>query len=165
MTPLGMSVVALIGALVGGLLSSMIHRLREHERLIVMRTGRHIGTHGPGLAFTIPLVDKTYRVDLREKSLVIPAQHVTTRDKTALDVDLLIQYRVIDAKLSVSRVMDVTKVLNAAAPTILRSVIKEIDQDRLYSDESLNEQLRALLDKASIPWGLTVNGATIRESR
>lgn len=164
MTLLQVSLFGLIGALIGGLLSKTIHRLRAHERLVVMRTGRYMGPLGPGMAFTVPLVDKTYRIDLREQSLILPPEPVTTHDKAALEVDLEIRYRVVDAKLSVSRVMDVTKVLQAAAPTILRSVIKEIDHDRLSSDEHLDERLRALLDRASLPWGLTVISVSLRAS-
>jgi len=40
------------------ILPQMIRILREHERKVIFRLGKLLGTKGPGLIFLIPIVDR-----------------------------------------------------------------------------------------------------------
>jgi regulator of protease activity HflC (stomatin/prohibitin superfamily) len=126
--------------------------------------GRYIATLEPGLRFTYPLLDKTYLVDLREKFLDIPSQRGITRDNASIDIDFLVYYRIIDAKLSILQVENVAKASIAIATTTLRAVIGDIDLDDVLSKrEQINQVLRTKLDEATERWGMKITAVEIRE--
>jgi regulator of protease activity HflC (stomatin/prohibitin superfamily) len=136
----------------------------EYERLVVLALGRYAGTRGPGITIIIPLLETARKVDLRERFLEIPRQTAFSRDNAAIDVDFLVYYRVVNAKLAVLEVENVvTASLNIAATT-LRAVIGDIDlDDVLAKREEINDILRVKLDEVTERWGLKVTRVEIRE--
>ncbi len=136
----------------------------EYERLVVLALGRYAGTRGPGITIIIPLLESARKVDLRERFLEIPRQTAFSRDNAAIDVDFLVYYRVVNAKLAVLEVENVvTASLNIAATT-LRAVIGDIDlDDVLAKREEINDILRVKLDEVTERWGLKVTRVEIRE--
>jgi regulator of protease activity HflC (stomatin/prohibitin superfamily) len=72
-------VVLLIGlAILIALLTSVVHIIREYERLVVFFLGRLQGGRGPGLVLLIPFVQQAVKVDLRERYLEVPQQTCIT---------------------------------------------------------------------------------------
>jgi regulator of protease activity HflC (stomatin/prohibitin superfamily) len=136
----------------------------EYERLVVLALGRYAGTRGPGITIIIPMLETARKVDLRERFLEIPRQTAFSRDNAAIDIDFLVYYRVVNAKLAVLEVENVvTASLNIAATT-LRAVIGDIDlDDVLAKREEINDILRVKLDEVTERWGLKVTRVEIRE--
>ncbi|MFN8529307.1 MAG: SPFH domain-containing protein [Anaerolineae bacterium] len=145
-------------------LFSSLKILQEYERIVVMRLGRYAGTRGPGITLLIPFLEFARKVDLRERFFEIPRQTAISKDNTAIDIDFLVYYRVVNPKLSVLEVENVVQASLAVAATTLRAVIGDIDLDDVLSKrEQINDTLRVKLDEITERWGLKVTRVEIRE--
>ncbi len=146
------------------LLSRIIRIIPEYERLVILQLGRYKATRGPGLIFVIPLLEKAYKVDLRERFLDIPAQTAITKDNASIGIDFLVYYRIVDPMLSVLKVDHVVRASLNMATTTLRAVIGDIDLDSVLSKrEQINDILRVKLDETTERWGMKVTSVEIRE--
>ena len=146
------------------LLFSMVRIIPEYERLVILALGRYKGTRGPGLTIVVPLYEKAFKVDLRERFLDIPAQTAITRDNAPIAIDFLVYYRIVDPMLSVLKVDHVIRASLNIATTTLRAVIGDIDlDDVLAKRERINDTLRVKLDEVTERWGLKVTSVEIRE--
>jgi regulator of protease activity HflC (stomatin/prohibitin superfamily) len=143
---------------------SSVKVLPEYERIVVLRLGKYAGTRGPGLTVLIPYVETARRVDLRERFLEIPRQSSITKDNSAIDVDFLVYYRVVNPKLAVLEVENVVQASLNIAATTLRAVIGDIDLDDVLSKrEAINDVLRVKLDEVTERWGMKITRVEIRE--
>lgn len=146
------------------LLTSIFRIVPEYERLVVLALGKYAGTRGPGITFIMPLLEVAKRVDLRERFLEIPRQTAISRDNTAIDIDFLVYYRVVNPKLSILEVENVVAASLNIAATTLRAVIGDIElDDVLAKREAINDVLRVKLDEVTERWGLKVTRVEIRE--
>ncbi|MDX2160878.1 MAG: SPFH domain-containing protein [bacterium] len=163
MQPVNILIIILILVFVYSILNSF-KILQEYERIVVMRVGRYAGTRGPGITLLIPFLETARKVDLRERFFEIPRQTAISRDNTAIDIDFLVYYRVVNPKLSVLEVENVVQASLAVAATTLRAVIGDIDLDDVLSKrEQINDTLRVKLDEITERWGLKVTRVEIRE--
>ncbi len=146
------------------LLSSVVRIVPEYERLVVLALGKYAGTRGPGLTIILPLLETARRVDLRERFLEIPRQTAISKDNTAIDIDFLVYYRIVNPKLSILEVENVVAASLNIAATTLRAVIGDIElDDVLAKREKINDVLRVKLDEVTERWGLKVTRVEIRE--
>lgn len=146
------------------MLLSVVRIVPEYERLVVLALGKYAGTRGPGLTFILPLLETARRVDLRERFLEIPRQTAISKDNTAIDIDFLVYYRVVNPKLSILEVENVVAASLNIAATTLRAVIGDIElDDVLAKREAINDVLRVKLDEVTERWGLKVTRVEIRE--
>ncbi|HLU08561.1 MAG TPA: SPFH domain-containing protein [Oceanobacillus sp.] len=138
--------------------------LPEYERLVVLRLGKYAGTRGPGLTFMIPVLESARKVDMRERFLEIPRQTAISKDNTAIDIDFLVYYRVVNPKLSVLEIENVVQASLNIAATTLRAVIGDIElDDVLAKREQINDVLRVKLDEVTERWGVKITRVEIRE--
>jgi len=140
------------------ILASAIRILKEYERGVVFRLGRMIGFKGPGLIFLIPFIDKMVKVTLRTVAMDVPPQDVITKDNVSVKVNAVVYFRVMDAGRAIVEVQDYLYATSQLSQTTLRSVLGQFDLDELLSArEQINEQLQAILDKHTDPWGIKVS--------
>lgn len=143
---------------------SAVRIVPEYERLVVLALGKYAGTRGPGIIFIIPFLETARKVDLRERFLEIPRQTAISKDNTAIDIDFLVYYRVVNPKLSILEVENVVQASLNIAATTLRAVIGDIElDDVLAKREEINDILRVKLDEVTERWGLKVTRVEIRE--
>jgi hypothetical protein len=72
--PINLIILVIGLAILLGLIASVVHIVREYERLVVFFFGRLQGARGPGIVLLVPFVQQSVRVDLRERFLEVP-QH------------------------------------------------------------------------------------------
>jgi regulator of protease activity HflC (stomatin/prohibitin superfamily) len=145
-------------------LFSAVRVVPEYERLVVLALGKYSGTRGPGIVLIIPFLETARKVDLRERFLEIPRQTAISKDNTAIDIDFLVYYRIVNPKLSVLEVENVVQASLNIAATTLRAVIGDIElDDVLAKREGINDVLRVKLDEVTERWGLKVTRVEIRE--
>ncbi len=143
---------------------SIVRVVPEYERLVVLSLGKYAGTRGPGITHVLPLLETARKVDLRERFLEIPRQTAISKDNTAIDIDFLVYYRIVNPKLSVLEVENVVQASLGIAATTLRAVIGDIElDDVLAKREQINDVLRVKLDEVTERWGLKVTRVEIRE--
>ncbi|HVU14730.1 MAG TPA: SPFH domain-containing protein [Phototrophicaceae bacterium] len=146
------------------LIFSAVRVVPEYERLVVLALGKYSGTRGPGITFIVPFLELARKVDLRERFLEIPRQTAISKDNTAIDIDFLVYYRIVNPKLSILEVENVVAASLNIAATTLRAVIGDIElDDVLAKREGINDTLRVKLDEVTERWGLKVTRVEIRE--
>ncbi len=149
-------IVAIIFAFI--LVTAAIRIVRPFERGLVERLGRFQRVLEPGLNLIIPLFDTVTKIDMREVVLDVPAQLVITKDNVGVEVDAVIYAQVTDPVRARYEIANYILAATKLAQTNLRNVIGELDLDAcLSSRDSINSQLRDVLDGATDKWGVKVN--------
>ena len=158
-------IILVIGVAIGlYLVFSIVHIVREYERLVVFFFGRLQGARGPGIVLLIPFVQQSVKVDLRERFLEVPQQTCITKDNAPISIDFLVYSKVFQPDVTVTAVTDFTGASQALAATTLRAVIGDIPlDDVLAKREEINHTLRAKLDEVTERWGVKITSVEIRE--
>jgi regulator of protease activity HflC (stomatin/prohibitin superfamily) len=158
MTGLLIVVLFLLGILLAG-----ARVLNEYERGVVFRLGRFAGVRGAGLRWIIPLVDKLWKVSLREVVMDVPPQDVITRDNVSVKVNAVLYFRVLHPEHAVIKVENYLYGTSQLAQTTLRSVCGQAELDELLAErDKLNQRLQEELDRGTDPWGVKVRAVEIK---
>ncbi len=145
------------------LLSKAIYVLREYERGVVFRLGRLAGVKGPGFVLILPFIDRLVRVDLRIVAMDVPPQDVITKDNVSVKVNAVVYYRVFAPDKAIVEVQDFAYATSQLSQTTLRSVIGAAELDELLSArEKINQELQAILDRATDSWGIKVSAVEVK---
>jgi regulator of protease activity HflC (stomatin/prohibitin superfamily) len=137
----------------------------QWEKAIVLRLGKFIGLKGPGLFWIIPIVD-TIATWIDHRVMVSPfaAQKTLTKDTVPVDVDAVLFWVVWDAEKAALEVEDYRAAVDWAAQTALRDIIgKKMLADILIGRSSIDQELQAVIDERTTPWGVTVQSVEIRD--
>ena len=141
-----------------------INIVKQYEKAVVFRLGRHIGTRGPGLVILIPFIDTGVQVDLREFVIEEPKQTSITKDNALVDVDFVIFLQVNDPDASVLNIRNFVVAVRNLATTSLRAVIGDMTvEDVLARREEINQRLRVKISEDTVRWGVDVRSVEIRE--
>src|SRR5919112_6639989 len=131
--------------------------VRPYERGLIERLGKYRATVDPGLRTLIPFVDHIRRVDMREQVVDVPPQEVITSDNVVVSVDAVVYYEATDPQRLVYNVADFFTAITKLAQTNLRNLIGDLELDKaLTSRDTINTQLREVLDEATDKWGVKV---------
>ncbi len=145
---------------------SLSPRVAEQwENGVVLRLGRFIGLKGPGLFWIIPFIDRVvFWIDLRVRTTGFAAEKTLTKDTVPINVDAVLFWIVTDARKAALEVANYEDVVAWAAQTALRDIMgTKILADILTGRESIDEQLRRLIDERTHDWGITVKSVEIRD--
>jgi regulator of protease activity HflC (stomatin/prohibitin superfamily) len=147
------------------LVASAVRIVNEYERGVIFRLGRIQGpAKGPGLFFLVPIRDKMLKVDLRTVTMDVPPQDVITRDNVPARVNAVIYFRVMDPNRSVVEVENYVLATSQISQTTLRSVLGQKDLDDLLTNrEAINEELQAIIDEHTDPWGVKVSAVEVKD--
>jgi regulator of protease activity HflC (stomatin/prohibitin superfamily) len=152
--------VALLAIIVLGLFvvaATGLKIVRPYEKGLVERLGKYRETLDPGLRWIIPFVERIIKVDMREQVVDVPPQEVITKDNVVVTVDAVVYYQATDPVKLVYNVQNFVLAATKLAQTNLRNVIGDLDlDDALTSRETINAQLRDILDEATDVWGTKV---------
>ncbi len=161
---IALSIAMFVGLFVLSLISAAVKVAQEYERGVIFRLGRIRETKGPGLFFIFPIIDRMVKVDQRVITLDIPAQDCITNDNVTIKVNAVAYYRVINPKRAVIAVEDFRRATWQIAQTSLRNVIGQSELDEMLAHrEKINEQLQAIIDEQTEPWGVKVSVVEIKD--
>jgi regulator of protease activity HflC (stomatin/prohibitin superfamily) len=105
----------------------------------------------------VPFVERMQRVDMREQVVDVPPQEVITKDNVVVTVDAVVYYQATDPVKLKYNVANFILAATKLAQTNLRNVIGDMDLDSaLTSRETINTELREILDEATDVWGTRV---------
>jgi regulator of protease activity HflC (stomatin/prohibitin superfamily) len=140
--------------------------VQQFERMVIFRLGR-TGPNlvrDPGLRFLVPVIDRPFKIDIREKFIEVPSQTTITKDNAPINIDFLIYWYIVDPLRSIVNVQNFAGALQGIATTTLRAVIGDILLDDVLSKrDQINEVLRAKLDEQTERWGGKITTVEIRE--
>src|SRR5829696_4465858 len=131
---------------------------------VVERLGRYARTLEPGLTLIIPFIDRVKPlIDLREQVVTFPPQPVITEDNLVVGIDTVIYFTVTDPRAATYEVANPLQAIEQLTVTTLRNVIGGMTlEETLTSRDTINSQLRAVLDDATGRWGIRVNRVELK---
>lgn len=132
--------------------------IQQHEKGLAERFGRYRQPPlDPGFHMIVPFIDKVQKVDMREQVVDVPPQEVITKDNVVVTVDAVVYYQATDPEKLAYNVRNFIVAATKLAQTNLRNVIGDMDlDDALTSRETINTELRTILDEATDVWGTRV---------
>ena len=151
---------------VAGILLMPAPRIAQQwERAVVLRFGRFVGLRGPGLFWIVPFVDHVSTwIDQRTITTSFAAEQTLTADTVPVNVDAVLFWMVHDAQKAALEVQDYSQAVSWAAQTALRDIIGRTTlTDLLRGRERIEDELQALIDQRSNPWGVTVSSVEMRD--
>ena len=161
--------LTLVGSLVSvavalAMLSS-VHVCMDWERAVVMRLGKFNRLAGPGLFFTIPLLEFcTLRVDQRMNVTPFGAEEALTSDLVPLDVDAVLFWVIWDPEKACTEVEDCYFAVALSAQTALRDAIGRASlQNVVMRRRQLDQELRDAVDKKVSDWGISIVSVEVRD--
>jgi uncharacterized membrane protein YqiK len=158
-------VVVIVAIFVVSVILSAIKIVKEYERGVIFRLGRvQGGPKGPGLFLLIPFVNRMVKIDLRTVTMEVPPQEIITRDNVPARVTAVIYFRVVDPNKSVLEVENHVLATSQIAQTTLRSILGQKNLDDLLTNrEEINEELQAIIDEQTEPWGIKVSVVEVKD--
>lgn len=136
----------------------------QSRALVIERLGKFHTVMFAGLHLVIPFLDRiASRVDLREQVTSFPPQPVITADNVVVSIDSVIYYQINDPMRATYEVVNYIQAIEQLTVTTLRNVIGSLDLEAtLTSRDSINTQLRGVLDEATGRWGIRVNRVELK---
>ena len=153
-----------VAALLGLAALSSIHVALDWERFVVLRGGKFQRLTGPGIFFTIPVLEYcTLRVDQRTQATPFGAEETLTADVVPLDVDAVLFWVIWDPEKACTEVEDCNFAVMLTAQTALRDAIgRAAASEVIMRREQLDEQIKQAIEDRVSDWGITVLGVEVR---
>ena len=139
--------------------------VRQSEVYIIERLGKFHKIADAGLTIIIPFVDRVRSVvSLKQQTMDVPPQGVITKDNVTITIDTVVFYKVTDPAKAVYEIQSLKKGIEYLAITTIRDIVGKMDLDSTFSSRDLiNEELRAILDEATDPWGCKIDRVEIKD--
>ena len=147
------------------LLAKSIKVVKQSEVYIIERLGKFHKAADAGLTIIIPFIDTVRSVvSLKQQTMDVPPQEVITADNVTITIDTVVFYKVINPAKAVYEIHSLKKGLEYLAITTIRDVVGKMELDESFSArESINIQLKSILDEATDPWGCKVDRVEIKD--
>lgn len=158
-------VAVAVAAAVGIIVLSSVHVCMEWERVVVMRLGRFNRLAGPGVFFTIPLIEFcTLTVDQRTIATPFGAEEALTSDLVPLDVDAVLFWMIWDPEKACTEVEDCRFAVALTAQTALRDAIgRATVSNVVMRRHQLDQELQKAVEEKVTDWGIAVLSVEVRD--
>ncbi len=142
-----------------------LYIIKEWERGVVLRLGRLMPqAKGAGIRLVFWPIETLYRINLQLVTLDVPPQDIITRDNVSVKVNAVCYFRVVDANLAMSQVVNYQYATSQLAQTTLRSIVGQFELDEILSQrDKVNAKLQIILDQDTEPWGIKVSKVEVKQ--
>jgi regulator of protease activity HflC (stomatin/prohibitin superfamily) len=157
-------VIAIILIIIVILLASCFKIVPQSYEYVIENLGTYKCTWKAGIHFLVPFFERVAkRVNLKEQVCDFPPQPVITKDNVTMQIDPVVFFMITDPKLYTYRVENPIMAIETLTATTLRNIIGDMELDQtLTSRETINTQMRSLLDIATDPWGIKVTRVELK---
>ncbi len=154
----------IVAGLAGTIFKTSVRVDREYERGVMFRLGRFQKVRGPGLYFTIPIIDQKVQVDVRTKTVDIAPQEAVTADSVTIKINAVLYYRIIDPMKVISRVENYQVAVYQASMTTLRNIVGQHTLDEmLQGRDKINAKIQEIVDEITEPWGVEIERVELKD--
>lgn len=154
-------VVIIVVAIV---LLNSIRQINEYERGILFTFGKFSKILNPGWNIVLPIIQSYSKVDIRTKVIDVPEQETITKDNVSVRINAVIYFSVFDASKAILGVEDFRYAISQLAQTTMRNAVGTVTLDELLgSREKISEEICAIIDKATDPWGIKVENVELKD--
>lgn len=162
----GVGILEISLAFVCALLAvSSVHIALSWERVVVLRMGKLSRVAGPGLYFTIPILEHgTIRVDQRTIATPFYAEKTLTADLVPVTVDAVLFWMVWDAEKACIEVEDYYAAVSFLAQTAMREAVgrSTVAEVALRRDQ-LDQEIKEEVEREAAAWGIGVISVKVRD--
>lgn len=160
--------------------------VQQTEVMVIERLGKYSRTLTSGVNFIVPFIDRPRtitwryavtkddkklittkeitRIDLRETVYDFPSQNVITADNVGIEIDALLYFQITDPPRAVYEIENLPNAIEKLTQTTLRNVVGGMELDQtLTSRDTINRELRQILDEATDKWGVKVNRVELQD--
>jgi regulator of protease activity HflC (stomatin/prohibitin superfamily) len=142
--------------------------VRPTHRGLVERLGKYNRYSNPGFHLIIPLIERMFKVDIREMLVEAQPQMIITNDKLNARVDAQVYLKVKadeeNVKASQYNVANYEMQIVNLARTTLRNIIGTLTLKSANSERGkINEELRATLLQETANWGIEILRTELKE--
>ena len=136
----------------------------QSRAYVIERLGGYKETWNVGINFLVPFIDRVAkRVSLKEQVIDFKPQPVITKDNVTMQIDSVIYFQITDPKLYTYGVENPMNAIENLTATTLRNIIGDMELDAtLTSRDTINTEMRAILDEATDPWGMKINRVELK---
>lgn len=140
-----------------------IHLVPEYLRIVIFRLGRPLnGFRGPGLVFTIPVIDHAVKVDMQEQTREVPDQVAVTKDSIPVNFSIRWKFKVVGPVEYLFATGNFEIAAVDVAVTALRKAIGEVDEKDLSAKRAYFDTLLLIrLDEVDGNWGIKVTNVEV----
>lgn len=143
---------------------STIKQINQYERGIKFRFGKFVKILSPGWSVIIPVLESVKKVDVRTKAVDVPSQEAITRDNVSVQINAVLYFKIFDASKAILEVENFLWAVGQLAQTTMRNVVGSVTLDELLSErDKISTQICDIIDKASDPWGISVENVELKD--
>jgi regulator of protease activity HflC (stomatin/prohibitin superfamily) len=103
-------------------------------------------------------------IDMRERELIIEGQEILTADRAAIQVNVVIQFRVVDPKAAAHEVENYEQRLRTDAHLAVRRVLSAMTIDGILADSaSPGDGILLALKEAAVRYGVLIQRAEVKD--
>ena len=145
-------------------LATNLKVVQQSKAYVIERLGAFHSVWGVGIHFKVPFLERVAKVvSLKEQVVDFPPQPVITKDNVTMQIDTVIYFQITDPKLYTYGVENPMSAIENLSVTTMRNIIGDMDLEQtLTSRDTINSQMRALLDEATDPWGIKVGRVELK---
>jgi len=131
---------------------------------VLERLGVYHSTWSRGFHVKVPFIDRlSRRISLKEQVVDFAPQPVITKDNVTMQIDTVVYFQITDPKLYMYGVERPMSAIENLTATTLRNIVGDLELDEtLTSRDTINSQMRVILDEATDPWGIKVNRVELK---
>lgn len=143
---------------------AFVRQINQYERGVMFTLGKYSATKEPGWRIVVPIFQMMRKVDMRVKAVDVPDQEAITLDNVSVRVNAVIYYKISHAEKAIIVVEDYYHAVSQLAQTTMRNVVGEVSLDDLLSKrDELSNKIRTIIDAATDPWGVKVDGVDLKD--
>ena len=161
-------IVVIVVVVVLILLLAGIRIVRPTNRGLIERLGKYNRYADPGFHLIIPIIERMFKVDIRETLVEAQPQMIITNDNLNARVDAQVYLKVkadeMNVKASQYNVANYELQIVNLARTTLRNIIGTLTLKSANSERGrINEELRGTLLKETASWGIEILRTELKE--
>ena len=141
-----------------------IKQINEYERGILFHRGKYAKMLNPGWHIIWPIFYSMRKVDIRTKTVDVPAQEAITKDNVSIKINAVLYYSIFDASKSILGVENFNYAVSQLAQTTMRNIVGSVSLDELLSErEKLSTDICEIVDQATDPWGIKIENVELKD--